>query len=176
MIMLNPIEALWITINLATAILTVAALVEARRDWAALKRFNGSTRGVVARANIRAEWIRLAIQVAMLVVVIPAVFSDRELELTLPLLIFLTVPVLLLVNTLNARRVRDVIGDKLEDEIKHERDASLVRMEARLNVRADERAGIVTARAVDIAEQTNHIAEVAEDVQAKVTDIVERTA
>lgn len=167
MIALDPIEVAWITVNLVTAVLTVAALIEARRDWAALKRYNGSARGVVARANIRSEWIRLAIQVAMLVAAIPAVFSDGELVLTLPLLIL--VPVLLLLNTLNARRVRGILGDKLEDEIRSEREASMVRMEARLNVRADERAGIVT-------DKTDHIAEVAEDVQAKVTDIAERTS
>lgn len=164
----NAVEFIWITINLVAAIFTVGALVEARRDWAALKRYNGSARGVVARSNIRSEWIRLAIQVALLAIAVPAVFSDRPTPLTPTLLLFLSVPVLLLLNTVNARRVRGILSDKLDDELKREREASLVRMEARLNVRADERAGIVT-------ETQDHLVEVAEDVQEKVTDIAERT-
>ena len=161
MIHLNAIELGWISVNLIAAAMTVAALLEARSDWAILKGFNGSARGIVARATIRRETFRLCSQVALLLVAVPAIFSDREVVLTLPLVALLCVPVFILANTLSDRRMRHALAHKLEADIVKERDASLNRMEARLNARADERAGLVTEQAEGlqaVADETNETA------------------
>lgn len=187
MIHLNPIEVGWLSVNLIAAVLTIIALIEARADWAILRAFNGSARGIVARATIRRETFRLGSQVALLLVAVPSIFSDREVVLTLPLVALLTVPVFILANTLSDRRMRHAIAHKLEADIVKERDASLERMEARLNAkadiragrlnaRADERAGIVTEQADELQAVADDTADKVTDVQTKVTDLSERTS
>ncbi len=168
---LTGIELFWIVTNIITTVLTVVALADAHADWAVLRQFNGSARGVVARGNIRRERIRLLIQVAFLVIAIPAALTARETPISFPLLAFLSVPLLLLLNTLSDRRDRGILADKLSDEILHERLSSrerLVAMEDRLNAKADERAGIVS-------DQATELHEVAADTHERVVDIQERT-
>jgi hypothetical protein len=161
MIHLNAVELGWITVNLVAAVLTVAALIDARSDWSALKAFNGSARGIVARGNFRRETFRLGSQLALLLVALPSVFTNREVNLSLSLVALLLVPVFILANTLSDRQMRHALAHKLEADIVKERDASLGLMEARLNARADERAGIVTEQAEGlqaVADETNETA------------------
>ena len=152
MIHVSPLEVAWLSVNVIAATMTIAALIEARNDWAVLRAYNGSARGIVARATIRRETFRLGSQLALLTVALPSIFSDREVVLTLPLVALLCVPVFILANTISDRRMRNALAHKLEAEILKERDASLLRMEERLNDRADKRAGIVKDKADDLRE------------------------
>jgi hypothetical protein len=168
-ISLNAVEVFWIAINLLAAGMTTVALIEARADWAALRKFNGSARGIVARGTVRREVFRLCSQIALLAVAIPSVFSDRDIVLTPPLLALMSVPVWILLNTLSDRQMRYRLTHKLEEEIQKERDLSLLRMEDRLNARADQRAGIAGSRSADLQET-------ADDTNVRVQDIQGRTS
>ena len=169
MISLNAVEVFWITTNVIAAAMTIAALVEARQDALVLAKFNGSARGIVARGTVRRETFRLCSQLALLAVAIPSVFSDRDITLTPPLFALMTVPVWILFNTISDRQMRYRLNHKIDEEIAKERDLSLLRMENRLNARADERAGVVTNRADELQE-------VSDDTNVRVQDIQERTS
>jgi hypothetical protein len=164
MIHLNAVEVAWITINVIAATMTIAALLEARHDWAVLRKFNGSARGVVARGTIRRETFRLLSQLALLAIALPAVFSDREIVLTPTLILLLSVPVFILANTISDRRTRNVLHAKLEEDIVKERDASLDRLRTELNADADARAAGLNAR----ADEREAAANVRADDHAKV--------
>jgi hypothetical protein len=183
---MSPIVIYWIASLVIALALTIAALLEAHRDWNALRKFNGSARGVVARATIRREWFRLATQVALLVVALPAITSTREIVMTPSLLALLMVPLFILANTLSDRAMRDRLAHKLAEEIVHERNASLLRMEDRLNVRADAREDAAHARADEhakaagdraavVTKQAGEIKVTADETAVEVHDIHDAT-
>jgi len=156
----NAVEFFWVSLNLATAVTTVLVLADAVRDQRATRNLNGSARGIVARGNVRREWLRLVIQFAFLAVVIPDLFRDGDTPLTWPVAIFLSIPVLLLVNSYSDYRDRGVLARKLAVDIETERNASLVRLEIRtdkLEVLAQDTKDLSTdtnVRVIDIQEKT----------------------
>ena len=154
---LSLVEAYWVGTSLITTIVTLMALADARQDVAAVSSLNGHVRGIVARGNFRREFIRLLVQVSFLAIAAPAVASDRETVITLPVLIFLAAPPLVLLNTLSDMRDRRRITRKYAADIETEREASARRLRERLDERAD------TLQAT------------ADDTNARVQDIQERT-
>lgn len=120
----NLVEAIWITLNGVTFGLTLWALWDARVARKDAKESDG-TRLKVARGNVRREKARLAIQAIFLTIAIPGVFSENEAELTPLLLLFLSIPLILLVSTiLDARERREIMAIE-QEQLSHERDESL---------------------------------------------------
>ena len=105
MISIDAIEAFYILVNTVAVVLTAASLLDARADRAALS--NGPIRTIIANGNVRREWIRLAVQLLLLSIAIPAVLSTRATSLSPIVLVLLAIPLLLLLSSILDRRDRD---------------------------------------------------------------------
>jgi hypothetical protein len=99
-ISVNAVEALWIGLNAVTALLTVFALLDARADAAAVKALNGRAKEIVARGNVRREWFRLIIQFLLLGVALPGLFTAREVSLNLVVIVLMSIPAILLLQSI----------------------------------------------------------------------------
>jgi hypothetical protein len=101
---ISMVEAIWIAVNGAVIILTIGALIDAFLDWRDLRGYAGNglrqARKIVARSNIRREFFRLMAQLFLLLLVVPALSSDREIEIDFFIAALLAVPFLILCNTL----------------------------------------------------------------------------
>ena len=129
-ISINAIEAYWIGLNLVTFFVTVAALVDFRRDLVAVRQLNGHIRGIIARGNVRRAWFMVGLQALLLGVAAPGLFTAREATMTIGLFLFLFVPPLLLAIPLMDRRDRQRIAKRLIADIESARMAQLGRLEA----------------------------------------------
>ena len=139
----NPVELFWLSVNSLTFAVTLWALIDARKDLAAVRALNGHIRGIIARGNVRREWVRLGVQALLLGIAVPGLFSDRETAITPVLAMFLCVPVLLLANTLLDHRDRGRVADRLAKDIETARTAQIGRIET------------LAQDTKDIAEETN---------------------
>lgn len=95
----DPIEVAWILINITAVVLTVYALRDARVTQEAVIALNGKARELVAQQNVRREWLRLIVQVCLLVIVIPGLFNDRPVPLSPIVIDLMAIPVILLLST-----------------------------------------------------------------------------
>lgn len=77
---INTVEAVWITINLLTLVVTIYALGSARADQKAVAILNGHARELSAFGQVRREFLRLIVQVLLLGLAIPGLFSDRDID------------------------------------------------------------------------------------------------
>lgn len=77
---INLVEAVWISINIFTFLITFSAWLNARADRAAVKKLNGQARELNARGLVRREVFRLIVQLGLLALAIPGVFSDRDID------------------------------------------------------------------------------------------------
>lgn len=105
----HPIEAAWVIVNLATFAFTLSAFVDARADRSAVKLLNGHARELIANGTVRREGIRVTVQLLLLSVVAPGLFSDRDIALSLPIVALMTVPVLLLLSSFFDARDRKAL-------------------------------------------------------------------
>lgn len=101
----NPIEATWLLINVFSALVTLANLVDAFQSWRAVAGTSLAWR-IQARANLRSEVVRLTTIVALIVVVLPALTRAGDIPLTPSLVIFMAVPVGIALNGYLDRRTR----------------------------------------------------------------------
>lgn len=126
----NEVEAVWLSVTLAGFVLTLFALWDAWVARGVVKRLNGHAREIAAAANVRREAIRLVVQTLFLIVVIPGLFSDRPLVLSISVAALIAVPVVLLANsvvdTVDRRRLIGVI----ETAMRLDSERSLGRIEA----------------------------------------------
>jgi len=95
----DVIEAAWIVLNLTAFIVTVVALREARKDRRAVLAYNGRARELAAWGNVRRELFRAVIQLLLLLLVLPGLYSDRAVTLTLGVVILMSIAALLLIAT-----------------------------------------------------------------------------
>src|ERR1041385_2204122 len=109
-ISIDPIEAIWLFATVTGAIFTFFAVMDARADWIAHKKLSNGTglgaRGTAAVNDLRRELLRLTIQLALLSIAVPAIFSDRVITLSWPLLILMYVPLALLLQSILDRLAR----------------------------------------------------------------------
>ena len=126
---MSSVELFWISVNVVGLSLTVWALRDAQSNVAAVRSMNGAIVGVAARGNLFREWIRLAIQMAFLAVGILSATDGRETQFTLVVALLLSVPIMLVTNTLSEMRDRRIIGTKSTAAIAHERDRRMERIE-----------------------------------------------
>ncbi len=164
--MTGPVEAVWIALTLTTAVLTVLALRDAHQRWNALRKYNGSARGIVARANIFEERVRLYVQVVLFVLGVPSLFRPGDVALTPFVVLFLTIAIALFLNTIHARTTRQRLDDVTEADLAHERD--ILRMEKRLNVRADDRSAVLIAKVEENTEISREAYHEANSVNEKI--------
>lgn len=104
MISIDAIEAFYILVNAVAVVLTTAALLDARADRAALN--NGPVRTIIANGNVRREAIRLGVQLLLMIIAIPAIFTARETQLSPIVLVLLAIPLFLLASSILDRRDR----------------------------------------------------------------------
>lgn len=131
------IEAFWIAINFATAVITLFNLTDARRDRAAIMLINGPIRKLIARGNIRREVLRLVVQVLLLSVAAPGLLVDREITLSPALVALICVPVILLVSSLADRNERHELTVLSVAEVVKERDAQFAALSQQITEGSD---------------------------------------
>lgn len=101
----GPVEWFWLVVNVTAALITVLSLRHAYLSRAAVRALNGKAPRLVAGGDVRREWIRLAIQAGLVIVVIPNLFIDREIRLftdtgpNFGLIALILVPVGILANS-----------------------------------------------------------------------------
>ena len=117
MVDVHHVEAIWVLINLTTFVLTLSALIDARADRSAVKLLNGHARELVAEATVRREGLRLIVQSLLLVVVVPGLFSSREIVLSPAVVALMTVPVVLLSSSFFDARNRKALTALVAAEI-----------------------------------------------------------
>lgn len=150
---MTPIELFWISVNVLGLSLTLWALLDAQRNVNAVRSMNGAIVGVAARGNLFREQIRLVIQVIFVVIGLLAATDARATTLTLPVLLLMAVPVLLVISSLSEARDRRLIGTKSTASVVAERDRRMDRLEYRgqeLSAKIDENTRI-TQQASDNA-------------------------
>lgn len=117
----NDLEIAWLTTCIVGLALSSAGLADAIADHRAVKALNGRAREIVSTGNVRREAVRVGLQIYMLVLVIPSLFDDRSVTITLAGIMFiLGLPVGLAVNSLldvrERRRLSDILATQIELE------------------------------------------------------------
>ena len=97
---INLIEGIWVATSLSGAVVTGFAIVDAWGDRAAVKLLNGPIRRRIAHGALRRELFRLVVQILLLTVAIPAIFTPGDVPLSLPIIALMGIPITLLVQTL----------------------------------------------------------------------------
>jgi len=163
----NYIEGFWLLTNLIAAVVTFFALLDARRDKAAIRLINGASRTLIAKGNVRREVFRMMIQVLLLVAVVPGLFVDNPPVLSVPVVAVVTVTVLLLINSvldtvdrnaLNIITVADVVSEfeRIAAEVAQANAAAQAKSQAAIAV-IDEKVDAAAADATrEIARTDKH--------------------
>lgn len=128
---IDPIEAFWIGTNLAAALLTVLALRDAWQDRASVKRGNARSLAIIADGAVWQEALSLVIQVLLVLVVLPGIYVDRPIALSLPVVGLMLVPVALLAKTALAFWIRRWLNRVHERELIEARLATVRRPSGR---------------------------------------------
>jgi len=106
---INEVEAVWLLVTLFAVVVTLDNLNDAGQSWRAV-RHTGRTRDVQARANVRREAIGLVINLALLTLVIPALFRPGDTPMSFPVLVLMLVPIGMALNSYLDRRTRKTIA------------------------------------------------------------------
>ena len=129
----SVIEFVWVIVNVVTLAFTVTALFDARADRTAVRLLNGKARELAATGIVRREVIRVVVQVLLLSVALPSLFSDRQTQLSPALAVLMTVPVfLLLASFWDARDRKQMTVLVTADALLAKNDA-LERIETKLD-------------------------------------------
>jgi hypothetical protein len=104
----NPVEAVWLAINLFAAGVIFGNVADAFSDWRH-NRGGDVARGVVTRASLRRELIDLYVVLALLVIVVPALFREGDIALTPLLALFISAAAGIALNSYLDRRTRRVL-------------------------------------------------------------------
>lgn len=120
---MSPIEVVWTLVALAGSYYSAYNLHDARIDWRIVqeRRINGARR-IVARSNMRREWVRLWCLLACLVIGVVALLSppsepsQQPLRAALAAVALIALEVLLTYNTWEDRRARLVLRDVLLED------------------------------------------------------------
>jgi hypothetical protein len=134
---INELEAFWITLNGATLVLTLFALSMALVTRRRLVGIPSRAARIVAAGGIRREFVRTAIQVALLAIAVPGLHRDGPTPLTPTLALFIAIPVLLFVNTVGDAYDRFRLAQIVAEDLDSERDAAYDRLAAMIERGAD---------------------------------------
>lgn len=128
-IFIDPLELLWITINLVTILMTAAALADALAVKRDVEILNGRAREIAATGNVRREIYRLVVQVLLLTIVVPGLFREAPTPLNITVATLMAIPIVLLVSTLLDARDRRRLTVLVTTDIMAERESSMARLE-----------------------------------------------
>ena len=120
----DPLEGLWLLVNLVALIVTGLAMIEALRDLAVARTDSEAqheARELTAFGNVRREGLRIVVQLLLLSLVIPGLLSDRPIPITPFVVVFIAIPVVLLVSTVFDARERVKLGAILLAEVRTDR-------------------------------------------------------
>lgn len=106
MIHVGTVELAWLGITFLALAICTGLLVDAVRDYRAVKALNGRAREVAVSGSVRGEAFRIVILACLFVVAVPGIFSDREVMLSLPIALLMAVPSLLLLWAYTDKRER----------------------------------------------------------------------
>lgn len=165
---IDPIEALWFVVNAATLFFTLAALIDARKDYAAAlsdNDTNAPARRLTARGNVRREVLRTLAQLLFISIVIPGLFMDRAINLSPALIALIAIPVVLFIATVLDARDRGRLADMLLTTVRTERAALA------LESSVQEVKGLVVDAAEKVAEALD-VANHSNEKLARLTEIV----
>ena len=109
MIFVGPVELFWLGVNVLSLALTIQALIEARRDRETVKRLNGRAREVAVAGDVRRAWERIVKVSLLIAVVVPQLFSDREIVLTPTIVALMLVPCVILLSAYRDQRERKLL-------------------------------------------------------------------
>lgn len=169
----DPLEALWFVVNGTTLVLTMLALFEARRDLAVARTdatASHEARELTAAGNLRREALRVIVQVLLISIVIPGLFSDRPISLSPAILALILVPVVLLTSTVFDVRDRAKLGEMLLTLVKADRDVMALEASVQTNIELT-REGIAHAQAA--GEKADAAYHEANSVNTKIADLTE---
>jgi hypothetical protein len=171
----DPLEAIWTVVNGITLLLTIVAYVEARRDLAiahADESQRHAAREFTARSNVRREALRVVVQVMLISIVIPGLFSDRPISLTPAIIMLILVPVVMLASTILDARDRTSLGEMLLEVVRMDRMTLALEASVQENIGLT-REGIGHAQAAsDKADAAYHEANTVNQKIADLTELV----
>lgn len=133
----HPIEALWFVVNVTTLLLTLLALLEARRDLVIAEADttpSHEARELTARGNVRREFLRVIIQALLISIVIPGLFTDRPISLSPIVLALIGIAIVLLASTIFDTRERTKLGQMLLELVKADRDLLALEASVQTNI------------------------------------------
>jgi signal transduction histidine kinase len=173
----NPVELTWVMLNTVTLVFTLTALFDARADRAAVRLLNGRARELAASGIVRRELIRVMVQVMLLAVALPGLFTpDRNTPLNPVVAMLMAVPVLLLISSFLDARERKALTVMVTAEALVLKTDALDRIEGKLdrNTEVSAEAVIEARRAYQeanhlnekLAAQDQQIADISEDAAA----------
>jgi len=93
----DPVEAIWLAVNLIALVFTVREFLEARADQQAVRETNGPVRELLAAGSVRLSGLLLVVHALLLSVVVPGLSVDRAVVLSPTVAALVAVPCVLLV-------------------------------------------------------------------------------
>ena len=165
----NAIEAVWVALNFTTLILTIASLLNAWGDRAAVKLLNGRAREFAINGIVRRESFRVLVQGLLLAAVLPDLIHAGESVLDPPVVALMAVPVVLLVASVLDARDRGVMTAMVAADLLIQREAGIARIEAQ----NDDLAGALhenTRITQQASDHADHAYQEANSVNAKIAN------
>jgi len=105
----DPIEGIWLAVNLTALVLTAKAYLDARADRQVIRETNGPVRELVAAGFVRHAGLLVIAHLLLLTVVVPGLSVDRAVVLTPTVAALVAVPIVLLTSSvLDARDRRRI--------------------------------------------------------------------
>jgi hypothetical protein len=171
------VEALWVILNLVTAALTLSALVDARADRSAVRLLNGHARDLAANGIVRREAIRLVVQVLLLAIAVPGLFSDAPRPLTPGLVMLMAIPILLLLSSFFDARDRKALTVLVAADLLATRATKDAEIIAALheNTRISQKASDQAEAAYQEANHVNEKLAAMSQVRSEMTEVMAET-
>lgn len=152
---INAVEALWISVNGLTLVLTLLALLDAWHDVrVAADVDRRRARVVTARGNVRREAFRMVAQLLLLAVAVPGAFSDREINLSPALIALIAVPIVLLLASAFDTRDRNRLATLVLEDIANERLKTALEASVQANIELTKEVGVKADAAY---KEANHV-------------------
>ena len=167
-ISINAVEALWISVNGITAVLTVLALLDAWHDLRVANPDRRRARILAARGNVRRELFRTVVQFLLLSATVPGIFTPGEIQLSVPIACLIAVPIVLLLSSALDARDRNSLATMVLEDIATERAATALEASVQENIWLT-REAITHADAA--AAEANHVNVKIADLMTLIADL-----
>lgn len=163
------LEAVWFLVTAAALLQTTLSLIDARRDLVVVTGDLDEGRDVrelTARGNVRREVMRIVMELLLLSIVLPGLFIDRPISLSLPLVALMLIPIALLIQVRLDGRLRGRLAVMLLTMVRSDRDRLALESSVQENIE-------LTKEATANAEKAYHEAN---NVNVKIATLTEKLA